>query len=423
MRITIIALGSRGDVQPYVALGKGLQAGGHIVNIAAPQIFEELVCGNGLSFSSIRGDPGETLDTETGRDFLDAGNSPLKALRALRAAIEANADSTFDDVWNACQGTDAIICSILGFLGYDIAEKLGVPSFAAYLQPFSRTREIRMLSSPKLQLGGAYNRLTYVLGEWAFWKAFGPVTNRWRDRLGLPPTSRRNHPHRINSHQHPTLYGYSPNVLPRPADWGDALHVTGYWFLDRPDDWLPPVELVDFIESGPPPVYVGFGSMRNANPEEVTETVVNALGRAGQRGVLSTGWGGLGEIESSDDVFVIESIPHDWLFPRMAAVVHHGGAGTTGAGLRAGVPSILVPYSADQYFWGERVQKLGAGPKSVPRKELTEERLAAAIHAAVSSSSIKSKASALGERIRAENGVTNAVEAFHLHIQLNSKHS
>jgi len=208
------------------------------------------------------------------------------------------------------------------------------------------------------------------------------------------------------------LYCYSPAVVPRPPDWSEHAHVTGYWFLDHLPDWQPPHDLVDFLESGPPPVYVGFGSMTSRDPEKTSRIVLDALRQSGQRGVIATGWGGLSQSGLPGEVFVTEAVPHDWLFPRMAAVAHHGGAGTTGAGLRAGVPSIIIPVTDDQPFWGRRVNALGAGPAPIPRKRLTAERLAHAISVAVTDDSIRKRAAELGETIRAEDGVGNAVRIF-----------
>lgn len=187
--------------------------------------------------------------------------------------------------------------------------------------------------------------------------------------------------------------------------------ITGYWSLDEAPDWRPPARLVEFLESGPPPVYVGFGSMAHRNPQQTTQLVHKALQRSGQRGVLATGWGALSGAQwpHTSDLFMLDSIPHSWLFPRMAAVVHHGGSGTTGAGLRAGVPSVLVPHAGDQPFWARRVADLGVGPRPIPRRRLTAERLAAAIARAVRDEEMRARAAAVGQRIRAEDGVGQAI--------------
>ena len=208
------------------------------------------------------------------------------------------------------------------------------------------------------------------------------------------------------------LNGYSPQVIPLAKDWADYIHVTGYWFLDPPQGWEPPIDLVHFLQAGPPPVYIGFGSMPSRKPEEAANLVLQALARSGQRGVLSAGWGGLKNDDLPKTVCMVGSLPHSWLFPQMAAVVHHGGAGTTAAGLSAGVPSIVTPFFGDQPFWAQRVYELGVGPKPIARKALSVERLAEAIRSAVTDTAMREKAADLGKRIRAENGVARAVEVI-----------
>jgi len=208
----------------------------------------------------------------------------------------------------------------------------------------------------------------------------------------------------------PILYGFSPTVIPAPSDWNENIHVTGYWFLDELDNWTPPPALTDFIESGSPPVYIGFGSMSNRKPEEMADLVVRALKQIDQRAILLSGWGGLSKTDLPDSIFMLDSIPHAWLFPRVAAAVHHGGAGTTAAGLRAGVPSVIVPFFGDQPFWGRRVADLGVGPGPISRQRLTAGRLATAIHQAVTEQEMRQRAAKLGEKIRGENGIARAVE-------------
>ncbi len=201
-------------------------------------------------------------------------------------------------------------------------------------------------------------------------------------------------------------------MIPPPADWDGQLHVTGYWFLDPVDDWTPPADLSEFLQAGSPPIFIGFGSMSTRNPAETTDLILQAVARTGQRAILLSGWGGLRKTNLPDTVFMVESVPFAWLFPRVAAVVHHGGAGTTSAGLRAGVPTIIIPFFADQPFWGQRVAKLGVGPAPIPRKQLTAERLAQAIQTAVSNQAMRQRAAELGTKIRAEDGIARAVEVI-----------
>ena len=214
----------------------------------------------------------------------------------------------------------------------------------------------------------------------------------------------------------PMIAGYSPAVFPKPTDWPAWVHVTGYWFLNAEAGWQPPAALVDFLQAGPAPVYIGFGSMAGRNPEQRAETAIKALERSGQRGILLTGWGGLQAGDLPDFVFAVDSVPHDWLFPQMAAVVHHGGAGTTAAGLRAGAPTVIVPFFGDQPFWGRRVAELGVGTRPIAQKQLSVERLAAAIRTAACDLDMRRRAQELSQRIGREDGIGRAVEVFHARI-------
>jgi UDP:flavonoid glycosyltransferase YjiC (YdhE family) len=209
--------------------------------------------------------------------------------------------------------------------------------------------------------------------------------------------------------QTPVLYGFSPLVVPKPWDWPDWNHLTGHWFLERPGEWNPPAVVTEFLEAGPPPVYLGFSSMIPRDPEASMDIFLRALRQAGTRGIVGTGWMTPATWDLPDDVLVLDEIPHDWLFPRVSAVVHHGGAGTLAAAIQAGVPSIVVPFYADQPFWAARVESLGVGPSPIPERKLTAERLAEAIQRAAADEGIRRKAAELGERIRAEDGVGTAV--------------
>jgi len=391
MHITILALGSRGDVQPYVALGLGLQRAGYKVRLVALSQFETFVESRGLDFLSL----GIDLDDlqKAGREF------------------KPNMERMQESFWQASQGTEAIIFSTLGINAYHVAEKLEVPCLWALTIPiFGRTRT-RPALLPPLPLGGGCNLLAHILTEQGTQQSIGRLFNSWRQkRLNLPPIQLHRFPYtQLRGQPVPMLYCYSPAVVPKPPDWSEHAHVTGYWFLDQGPYWQPPTDLVDFLESGPPPIYVGVGGITSREPEKTSRIVLDALRQSGQRGVIATGGGGLSQSGLPDEVFVTEAVPHDWLFPRMAAVAHHGGAGTTGAGLRAGVPSIIVPVTNDQPFWGRRVKALGAGPAPIPRKRLTVDRLAYAISVAVTDESIRKRAAELGETIRAEDGVVNAV--------------
>ena len=414
MRITILAFGSRGDVQPYVALGLGLGEAGHDVRLVAADFFQPFVESRGLDFFPIKTHGLFEADGEaraTVATALDRGGQFRQLWTGFRALLPT-LQQTQESVWQASQGTQAIVFSTVGTSAYHVAEKLGVPCVWALTVPmFGRTRTQSNPVLPSLPLGNGYNQLTHLLVE-QFWRQLlGRISNAWRRaRLDLPPIPLHKWPYtQLHGQPVPRLYGHSPVVAPKPADWGEQTCVTGYWFLDRPTDWQPPADLARFLGSGPPPIYVGFGSMMSREPEETTRIVLDALERVGQRGVIATGWGALSRWDLPADIFLTGSVPHDWLFPQMAAVVHHGGAGTTGAGLRAGVPSVVIPFGGDQPFWGRRVSALGVGPDPIPRRRLTAGKLADAMRVAITDEAVRKRAAALGPKIRAEDGVGNAV--------------
>jgi UDP:flavonoid glycosyltransferase YjiC (YdhE family) len=421
MRITIPTTGSHGDVQPYVALGRGLQAAGHRVRLATHADFKDFVRGHGLDFHALEPD-GRALHTGDGGDrMVKAGGNAFVFLREFLRMREPLIHGLMHECWLACRDADVILTtSTSPFLGQAAGEELGVPVYRSGLQPADISRFYPSLLFPEPPEwywdGGLYNWATHSAVALTIWLLWRPHLNAARrDVLGLPPLSVFGPGFNL---LWPELHleGYSPHVVPRPPDWGPAHHLTGFWRLDAPRGWQPPADLVAFLAAGPPPVYVGFGSNANRDAEAVTRLVLRALRRAGVRGVLATGWGGLREVEQSDQFFALEAAPHDWLFPRMAAVVHHGGAGSTAAGLRAGVPSLLIPFTSDQPFWGRRVHRLGVGPRPILRRRLTAERLERGVRRAVEDEGMRARAGALGRLLRAEDGVGQAVDIFQRHV-------
>ncbi len=305
--------------------------------------------------------------------------------------------------------TDLILNQLpAGLYGYDLAEKYGIPMAMAAVIPLARTNAFPLMGFPKLALPG-YNKATYYLGEQMAWQIFRKVINRWRkESLYLPPVPAKGYFEQLGTRQIPIINGFSQHVVQRPVDWGESIHITGYWF---PEDkhWQPPTDLSAFIKAGSPPVFIGFGSMPIAEPQQTTTIILEALKQSGQRGILHTGWGGLANQSLPDYVFKIEDAPYEWLFPRMAMVIHHGGSGTTAFGLRSGVPSCVVSFVFDQHYWGERVAELGVGPKPIRYKDLTVERLRKVIHNGIGNFQIRQKAARLGLKIREENGIENAL--------------
>lgn len=412
MTIVVLAVGSRGDVQPYLALAFGLKRAGYKVRFAANSNFERWVKSYGLEFAPIRVDSYAFVQDPRGQAWLESGNFlhlALNSVRILRPAL----DQTHRDAWDACRGAEAIVYHTFTLpTGYYLGERLGVPCLPASMYPLPTGAHPALPFNFPNRFGGAVNRLTHELVDAFAWQTFrASAVASWHGNVKV----RRTHPNRrLRREARPIVCGYSSAVLPRPPDLADQVHITGYWFLEAEPGWGPDPALVEFLQSGPPPVYVGFGSMGNpARARETTQIVIDALARAGQRGMLASGWGGLGNgVRLPESVFVVDSVPHGWLLPQMAAIAHHGGVGTTGAALAAGRPNVVVPHFADQHFWGRRVVELGAGPAPISRRHLTAERLAGAILEAVDSESIRARAAELGARVREEDGVARTIEIF-----------
>lgn len=410
-RITIATAGSRGDVQPYLALGLGLADRGHAVRLATYGDFEEWIRSYGLDFAKVEGDPQAMLRQEEGQNWVESGRRGSEFARGFRELVGPALYQATDDALDACADADLVIYSGPAFYGlYSVVEKLNLPAIQAYLQPIHPTRAFPSAIFPSRFGGHALtNYLTHIIGGQSFWQLMRPVVNDIREtRLDLPPSAFFGPFLKMLRDRLPVLYGFSPTILPRPSDWNEALHVTGFWFMPS-ESWEPPDGLREFLTAGPPPVYVGFGSMVSRDPARLTDTVLEALARSGQRGIILGGWAGLGNDQLPPSVMRVDKVPHNWLFPRMAAVVHHGGVGTTHAGLRAGRPSVVVPFFGDQPFWGDRILELGAGPTPIPQQELTAARLSRAIEAATSDAAIIRRANQLGEQIQAEDGVSRAV--------------
>ena len=408
--LTLLALGSRGDVFPNVVLGAALQQAGFQVRLITFENFAPLAAQFNLDFAAIPGDAEALLASSGGLALLESGQNILKQYRALRQTFWQLTDGittllSQPHLWQ----TDGIINQLpLSLYGRSLAEKLHIPLINVAVIPMLRTRTFPMVAFPDWPavLPG-YNAISYRLAEQLVWSGFRQSVNQWRQQvLGLKQRPFLGNLTALN--QTPTLLGFSPHIVPRPADWQPNVQYTGYWLPAEPD-WSPPDALVQFLDDGPPPILVSFGSMAVRDPQRLTALVLQAAQLAGQRLILQSGWAGLGQQELPPTVFALDYAPYRWLFPRLAAVVHHGGSGTTGFGFWAGIPNILTPFLFDQYFWGQRIQALGVGPAAIPQKALTAEKLAAAMTTAVSNQPMRQKAAVLGEKIRQEDGIGTAV--------------
>lgn len=404
MRVLILTAGSRGDVQPFVALGRGLRDAGYAVTMCTAETFRPFVTANGLHYAYMNDKLLNLKDTAEGTAALEGKGNKLALMKQAMPLMR----EMLHDSWQAAHGIDALIFHPKALAGSHIAEALRIPAFASIPLPMLTPTAAFPNPIVPVNLGPLANRLTYGVNR-LLSAPFSGLINQWRrEELGLPPRSRfADELSSIPGTHIPVLYPFSEYVVPAPADYPTDAFITGYWFLD--EAWEPPASLARFLESGKAPVYIGFGSMISTDPAGKAQMVVEALKRAGQRGVLASGWGGIKPSDLPDDIYLLEQAPHDWLFPRMAAVVHHGGAGTTAAGLRAGVPSVICPFMGDQPFWGRRVYELGVGTQPIPQKRLTVDNLSAAINQAVSDNAMRQRAAELGAKIRPEDGVGKAI--------------
>lgn len=424
MKITIVASGTRGDVQPMLALGKALQARGHVVCVLASSHFAAWIAQHGLRPATATVDIQAVMQSAGGTAWAEQGNDPMRQMRIMQTLVNQHGLALMDDAWQACQGAEVIFSSFTSDLYVaSIAEKLGALHISTPLQPVLRaTRNGAAMSNAPQPNRESW--LNYWVGKWLLepvpWRLLGKLTNQFRQAtLGLPPQT----PHTVRQtlNRMRVIQGYSQHVAPHAADWPANLSTVGYWFLDDAVDWQPAPALHAFLQAGEPPIYIGFGSMAGANPQALTRLLIDAVIASGKRAVLQTGWAGLGASALPPSIHLLERAPHNRLFPLMQAVVHHGGAGTTAESLRAGKPTIIVPHMADQPFWGRRVAALGAGPPPIPRHKLNVAALTAAIRQATADAAIRQHAAHLGEQIRAEDGIGRAVELIEAYLARVSK--
>ncbi|KAL8834178.1 MAG: hypothetical protein Q9170_003879 [Blastenia crenularia] len=418
-RVTCLTIGSRGDVQPYIALCKGLLEEGHRPRIATHREFESWIRKHGIDFAPVEGDPAELM-----RICVENGMFTYSFLKEASVKFRGWIDELLSSAWSACQNSDILIESPSAMAGIHIAEALEIPYFRAFTMPWTRTRAYpHAFAVPDHKMGGAYNYITYVMFDNVFWKAIAGQVNRWRKKeLGLRSTNLD----KLQPNKVPFLYNFSPSVVVPPLDYSDWIRVTGYWFLDEASDWSPPEDLSSFIKQaradGKKIVYIGFGSIVVSDPAALTKTVVESVLKADVRCILSKGWSDrLGahdaskpEVPLPPEILQIKSAPHDWLFKQIDAAAHHGGAGTTGASLRAGLPTIVKPFFGDQFFFGSRLEDLGVG---ICMKKLNVSLFSRALWEATHSERMIIKAKVLGEQIRKENGVATAIQAIYRDLE------
>ncbi|KAJ7069825.1 glycosyltransferase family 1 protein [Mycena amicta] len=414
-----LTIGSRGDVQPYIALGLGLMKEGHTVTVVTHNEYKSWVESFGIRHKQAGGDPGALMKLSVENKMF----SPeffKESLQNFRPWL----DQLLVDSWESCQGAEVLLESPSAMAGVHIAEALNIPYFRTFTMPWTKTSEFpHAFLSPPVD-APTFNSASYVLFNSVMWAATSGQINRWRRNTLQIGNTDMSH---LDLAKIAFVYNFSSAVVPKPLDWGDAITVSGYWFLDNPEgaNWTPPQDLIEWIEKarsdGKPIVYIGFGSITVPHPNRVTARIVKAVLKSDVRAIISKGWSARmskandkdPEVEIPEECYVVESIPHDWLFQRIDAAMHHGGAGTTGASLRAGIPTLIKPWFGDQYFWASRVQQLGAGLRV---HSLHSHDLAEALVTATTSRVMKEKAAAVGEKIRAEDGVHTAIHYIYTYL-------
>lgn len=413
--IVLLTIGSRGDVQPYIALGKELLKEGHNVTIATHNEFKGWINKHGIKHKELAGDPAELMQL-----MVTHGSLSVAFLKEAHSKFKDWISSLLETSWKACQGADMIIESPSAMSGIHIAEALGIPYMRAFTMPWTRSRAYpHAFIVPEQKRGGSYNLLTHVMFENIFWKGISGQVNSWREKqLGLPRTNLA----KLQQSRIPFLYNVSPSILPPSTDFPDWVKVTGYWFLNEGSEkYQPPQQLVEFLEKAKHErkkiVYIGFGSIVVSDANALTQTIVDSVQELGVMCILNKGWSdrltkqeSTQKIELPPTIYDSGSIPHDWLFPRIDAAVHHGGSGTTGASLRAGLPTIIKPFFGDQFFYASRIEELGVG---LGLKNLNQKSFTKALKNVVSETKYQMKAKEIASSMSRERGVLTAVEAIY----------
>ncbi|KAF4767667.1 hypothetical protein HAV15_009326 [Penicillium sp. str.  len=441
LNLVIQVIGSRGDIQPFVALGRELKAHGHRVRLATHLAFRQFVLDSGLEFFNIGGDPAELMA------FMVKNPSLLPGFKAIRSGDiqrrRREMKEIFNGCWKSCfekgDGTylhqikedpwsttldyrqrpfvaDAIIANPPSLAHIHCAQRLGIPLHIIFTMPWSPTQSfphpLANVHSRSCKPTIA-NFVSYNIVDMMVWEGLGDILNTLRkNTLALQPldtVTARSILHRLH------VPHTSPSLLPKPPDWADNIDVCGFGFLMSETSFTPPEEITAFLNAGPKPIYIGFGSIVVDNPLKLTRIIFEAVRKTGQRALVSKGWGNLGADEVPDNILMIGNCPHDWLFRQVSCVIHHGGAGTTAAGLAVGRPTIIIPFFGDQQFWGNIVARAGAGPAPIPHKHLNLQNLSDAIQKALETS-VLDRAQTIAMKMQEESGVRHGVNSFYRHL-------
>jgi sterol 3beta-glucosyltransferase len=407
-QITLLTYGTRGDIEPFLALAVALARAGYRPLLAGPRPFQTLAAGHDVPFVGLEGDPAAVSAALTDR----AGLNPLAMLRFMSASLYPLAEAVLQEAERACLDSDAIVHSFLmTYAGHHLASARRVPDVSAQFFPvFSPTAAYPAPVFPDWPLGPAYRRLSHRVVTSAFRLGSEFLYRRLRRSTPGLPALHRWSLDRQGRIEIPLLLAYSPRLVPPPAELAATARVTGYWLAPEKPGWRPDAVLSSFLDKGPRPVFIGFGSMSSSKHAQRLRACLDVVEDLGMRAVIAEGPGWSLQDRLPDSICLVRDVPHQWLFPQMSAVVHHGGAGTTGSAARAGVPQVIVPFSADQGFWGRRAAWAGVAPPPIPLRRLSASTFRQALECAMHSASMQARAGALGDEIRCENGTAAAIE-------------
>ncbi|MDF2593342.1 MAG: Sterol 3-beta-glucosyltransferase [Clostridia bacterium] len=408
--ITILCSGSRGDFQPYIALAQELKKFGKDVRITGMREFEDFVRGYGIDFYPIQADFKSLNVDENMLKEAQTADNPLKMLLTFNK-MKKYGLSLANEFYAACEGSELIIYHPGCTIGYFAAERLSIPAVLASPFPMHKTKEqTSVIQYGRVKSTPAKNIISYHLLQGMLWLASNnSVKYLWKKEFGGLPKNFGKPYERHTDKKHPAVISCSNYVFKRPKDWNENIHQYGYWFVTESAEYIPSKELADFLSDGEKPVYIGFGSVFHEDQKEtLSRLIIDALSKANRRGIIC----GMGKLDNlPDSIFAIDSIPHSWLFERVAAVCHHGGAGTTSAGFAAGVPSVIIPFANDQHAWAHRAYDLGVGSKPIPAKKLTSDNLAEAIKYALQNEIVQN-AKKLAINISTENGARECAKVI-----------
>ncbi len=405
MHLVIATLGTRGNAQPYVAVGRELKRRGHRITVATHEDYRALVESNGLDFRSVCGSYRKILASTAGQRWINSSRNPIKFVRGFRRLFEPYAQDWVNDLDAALEDADAVIVNAVAAPALVALETRQIPRVILFTSPSVPSGKIGISGLPRIP----------VLTSWVERSMYKIVLNQaWSVGKGAQASYLASHDLRLPPHPlwkenirrgigH--LHLFSEAIVPRPVDWPQCAEVTGFCFLDAPQAWEPPEELSHFINSGPAPIYATYGSQSGMDPATLSSITIEALRSIGQRGVIGIKRDKRLKTEDCDDMFFIDDVAYEWLFPKMSAIVHYGGVGTASAVLRAGKPSLVTPFFSDQHFWAGRMARLGVSPSPIAKHEISSDRLAYELRCLLSEPSYAARAGEIGCAIQSEDGV------------------